>query len=257
LPRTKRKRSGCHHRLTSGEESFCFLQTNRVLSSDPTNRSLVFHGTKETWPVRCDQALLEVCPFWKDEREDAAEGAQAMVRCPFCNRRHREGSTSKRLCEEWHSAKSVLKQMRRDHPGPKKYFEAGTKALPYARDTPDLVRRLIWLRLKQAILRRDRYSCQDCHASFDGSRRKVFDQALRGGKGGYRWEYLEVHHIIPRSRMGSDHPGNLKTLCPACHRKYTAELMVDQTEERRRERELIKLLRQLPDEDEPWDHRGE
>jgi len=119
------------------------------------------------------------------------------------------------------------------------------------------VRRLIWLRVKQAVLRRDRYTCQDCQSEYGSSRKKVFDQTLRKGKGGHRWEYLEVHHIIPRSKMGSDHPGNLKTLCPTCHRKYTVELMVDYLGERRRERELIKWLRELPDEEETWDHRGE
>jgi hypothetical protein len=256
LPRTRSARSGCRHRLTSGEESFCFLQTNRTEGTDRADRALVFHGAKEGWPARCDRALIEACPFREEESDPGGKGA-ALVHCPHCKRRHREGSTSKRLCEEWHSVKSALKGMREDHPGPRKYFEAGTRALPYSIDTPDLVRRLICLRLKQAVLRRDRHTCQDCQANFASSRRKVFDHTLRKGKGGYRWEYLEVHHIIPRSRLGSDHPGNLKTLCPACHRKYTSELMIDYVEERRRERELIRWLQELPEEDETWDHRGE
>ena len=216
---------------------------------------MVFHGAEEGWPLRCGRPLAEVCPFWEGGKQNEPE---ALIYCPFCKRRHRKGSTSKRLCEEWHSVKEALKKMRQEHHGPKKYLESGTKELPYSVDTPDLVRRLIWLRLKQAVLRRDRYTCQDCGARFEGSRRRTYDKGLRGGRGGYRWEYLEVHHIIPRSRQGSDHPGNLKALCPNCHRKYTSELMVDVLEERRRERELVRLLRELPDEDDyPWDIGGD
>jgi 5-methylcytosine-specific restriction endonuclease McrA len=257
LPRTKGVRSTCKHRLTSSAESLCFLQTNRGVGTDLASPALVFQGAKQGWPARCDRALAEVCPFREEGDDATAEGVGTLVPCPHCKRRHREGSTSKRLCEEWNSVKSVLKQMRTDLPDARKYFVAGTKVLPYSIDTPDLVRRLIWLRVKQAVLRRDRYTCQDCQSEYGSSRKKVFDQTLRKGKGGYRWEYLEVHHIIPRSKMGSDHPGNLKTLCPTCHRKYTVELMVDYLGERRRERELIKWLRELPDEEETWDHRGE
>jgi hypothetical protein len=34
---------------------------------------------------------------------------------------------------------------------------------------------------------------------------------------GSRW-FLEVHHLIPRSKGGSSEPGNLVTLCARCHR---------------------------------------
>lgn len=50
-----------------------------------------------------------------------------------------------------------------------------------------------------SILARDNYTCQECgdqHGSEQG---------------------LCVHHIIPRSRGGSDDPGNLVTLCETCH----------------------------------------
>jgi hypothetical protein len=33
-----------------------------------------------------------------------------------------------------------------------------------------------------------------------------------------RTRFLEVHHVVPRSRGGGNDPGNLVTLCSACHR---------------------------------------
>ncbi len=33
-----------------------------------------------------------------------------------------------------------------------------------------------------------------------------------------RTNYLEIHHVVPRSRGGANDPGNLTCLCSACHR---------------------------------------
>ena len=51
--------------------------------------------------------------------------------------------------------------------------------------------------LKNQILERDGWRCQDC-----GS-----------------FENLQVHHLKPRSRLGSDTMRNLITLCALCHEK--------------------------------------
>jgi 5-methylcytosine-specific restriction protein A len=147
--------------------------------------------------------------------------------------------------------------MREKLPENQRYFEEGTTLLPYSDSTPDLVRRLIWIRVKGAVLRRDRYVCQDCGDDFGGRRRKAFDPNVRRGKGGYVWDSLEIHHIIPRSKQGSDHPGNLMTLCPACHRKYTSGLMTEFVEERRRVCQIVRSIRELPDDHDEWDFRGE
>jgi 5-methylcytosine-specific restriction endonuclease McrA len=205
----------------------------------------------------CDRALLKVCPFQTESDQSDRARPGHLTPCPFCKKRHFEGSTAKRLCEEWSSVKQVLKQMRGERPDGQMYFNQGTTLLPYSESTPDLVRRLIWIRLKSAVLRRDRYVCQDCGTDFGKRRRKTCYATARRGKGGYVWESLEVHHIIPRSKQGSDHPGNLKTLCPACHRKYTSGLMIEFVEERRRERQTIRSIRELPDDLDEWDFRGE
>jgi 5-methylcytosine-specific restriction protein A len=240
----------CAHRITGGEESYCFLQSHRASEHDDSMMSLVFHGARPDWPALCDARMLSVCPFRASVRKDGGKGA--LVPCPFCHRRHRSGSTAKRICEDWHSVKSVLKEMRGRRP-PVRYFEEGTTLLPYRSDTPGLVRQLIWPRLKAAILRRDRYTCQDCGADFGSTRRKVHDACARKGKGGYVWESLEVHHIVPRSRGGGDHPGNLKTLCPACHRSYTDELRLDAVDARRRESEILGRMKALDEDENDWE----
>lgn len=50
------------------------------------------------------------------------------------------------------------------------------------------------------ILERDNYTCQWCLTQLCASK-------------------LEVHHIIPRTKGGNDHPANLVTLCLDCHKK--------------------------------------
>jgi 5-methylcytosine-specific restriction endonuclease McrA len=257
LPRKKKIRNGCFHRLTEGDASYCILQSNRFIDSDHPQRSFVFHGSKEGLLLLCDRALLSVCPFQTEsDRKDQASSGR-LVPCPFCKKRHFENSTAKRLCEEWGGVKQVLKQMREEQPDGHRFYAQGTIKLPYSESTPDLVRRLIWIRVKGAILRRDSNVCQDCGANFGRRRRKVYDSAAHRGRGGYVWESLEVHHIIPRSKQGSDHPGNLKTLCPSCHRKYTSGLMIEFVEERRRERQIVRSIRELPDDHNEWDFRGE
>ncbi len=244
----------CIHRLTDDEESYCVLQSNRLMEDGL--RQLVFHGPAGSLPVRCDPALSDACTF--REFGQAEKRSARLVRCPCCGGRHREGSTTGGMCLAWHEVKGVLKDLRETLPLGKRYYAEGTTALPYPVDTPDLVRRLIWPKIKAAVLRRDAYTCQDCGEVFGHPRRKVLDPSTRNGKRAYRWESLEVHHIVPRYLRGSDHPGNLKTLCPACHARYTQAQLPDFTEAARRQKNTIRLLQEAPDEpDYPWDVGGE
>ena len=50
------------------------------------------------------------------------------------------------------------------------------------------------------IIKRDHSICQNCNHSFEH-------------------KDIEVHHIIPKSKSGDDHPSNLITLCFECHKK--------------------------------------
>jgi 5-methylcytosine-specific restriction endonuclease McrA len=55
-------------------------------------------------------------------------------------------------------------------------------------------------RTRRAVLARDRHRCRTpgCHHT----------------------RFLEVHHIVPRSRGGTNEAANLITLCSACHRLW-------------------------------------
>jgi 5-methylcytosine-specific restriction enzyme A len=52
-------------------------------------------------------------------------------------------------------------------------------------------------RLRNHVLERDGWRCQCCGASMN----------------------LQVHHLDPRSHLGSDIAWNLITLCSSCHRR--------------------------------------
>jgi 5-methylcytosine-specific restriction protein A len=225
----------CRHRLLPEEESFCWLETSMVSEGSP---ALVFRGEGGR-PARCDAKLSSVCPFrdWVSKSERAE-----MVPCSYCRRKHRNGSNSQQLCEAWSLTKAALALLRKELPEGHRYYEGGTTTLPYDGGTTPLIRRLVWQRLQPMIVRRDRYRCQDCGVNFGARKRKVYDPTLRRGKGGYRWESLEVHHIIARSAGGSDHPGNLKTLCPSCHAAYTHEQVAVRTAERRERGSMLRAL---------------
>jgi ATP-dependent DNA helicase RecQ len=55
-----------------------------------------------------------------------------------------------------------------------------------------------WRRIRESILRRDKFRCVECGESCDP------DEA-------------DIHHLLPRSAGGSDEPSNLITLCDGCH----------------------------------------
>lgn len=202
----------CVHRLAGG---CCFLTSSR---RDEDGASvLVFHGVSEFAPIICDASMAVACTF-------RSGAPQAVLRpCPHCGGRHRQGSGAEHLCAAWSGYKALLKEMRSIDQRPE-----GTTLPCYPADAPGWMPRVLWSKVKASILRRDGYTCQDCGAVF------------RGGSGIRRKSgSLEVHHIIPRSRGGSDHPMNLKTLCPSCHRAYTSELVSDLAQELRSEREVL------------------
>jgi 5-methylcytosine-specific restriction protein A len=81
--------------------------------------------------------------------------------------------------------------------------------------------------------------CAHCEAAWQAAReRRRPSFRERRGTGGWSWaavraqvrardggrcvncgacEHLEVHHVVPLRAGGTDEPGNLVTLCRACH----------------------------------------
>lgn len=194
----------CRHRLDPTQESHCGL-----LRADGTYQVTNEQGL----PVFCNHEVVKKCPYREGE-------VIALELCPYCKKRHYPGSGAQKLCREKHNVNEAFTELRREFKQPPKYYPEGTRKPIYSDWTEDWIRSYLWPNIRQRVLRRDKYTCQDCGVEFGKSSRKVYDPALKRGKGGYRKESLEVHHIIPRSLGGSDHPGNLKTLCPACHKKY-------------------------------------
>lgn len=50
-------------------------------------------------------------------------------------------------------------------------------------------------KIRDYVLQRDNYSCRSCNKS----------------------DFIEVHHVVPRSTSRNHHPENLVTLCYKCH----------------------------------------
>jgi hypothetical protein len=84
--------------------------------------------------------------------------------------------------------------------------------------------------LRYSILRRDGFKCRNCGATPD-------DRRVR----------LQVDHIVPVAKGGSDDPSNLQTLCQDCNLGKGAD---DPTE---RDLEVTRrALEGVTDEERPW-----
>jgi len=65
-----------------------------------------------------------------------------------------------------------------------------------------------WVRLRKHILERDKHICQPCLAA------GMLTTHKRGAS-------LEVDHITPKAKGGTDDPENLQAICRPCHRDKT------------------------------------
>ncbi len=189
---------------------------------------LVFQSIDRGGPLRCDGAMFKVCPFKVAGAEETPLDSRGTVHCKWCGKRHAPGSLNRRLCQEWHMFKASHRENQKGMAGDRKFFLYGSRTVVFSHDCDEALRRLLWPRVHITILRRDRFTCQDCGRQG----RQVVAGKLRG---------LEVHHIIPRSEGGTDHPTNLKTVCHECHKRYTAESARDRAIIRSTERQVNSL----------------
>ena len=132
------------------------------------------------------------------------------VKCEWCEREHEEGIAT----QKWHRAYAFIDREVAITP----FDPPGTKEEFYPTWILELsainVKVQLWENLAKAVIRRDKFTCQDCGKSFE-----VNDY----GEISNRWTEAEVHHIIPRGLGGSDHPKNLKLVCFECHKKYNEQ----------------------------------
>lgn len=64
-----------------------------------------------------------------------------------------------------------------------------------------------WVKLRDQIMRRDKYLCQPCMSKGQGT------------------PATEVHHIKPKAQGGTDNPENLIAICRKCHDEETRKQM--------------------------------
>lgn len=90
--------------------------------------------------------------------------------------------------------------------------------------------------LRHAVFKRDGYRCQEC---------------FRGREDGVK---LEIDHIIPVAKGGTNEIDNLQTLCMECNRnKHTNEWIAGETDLTILENEYSKLLNQKREYEEKLD----
>jgi 5-methylcytosine-specific restriction protein A len=104
------------------------------------------------------------------------------------------------------AVRPVLKALRDAPPPPE---QNGTDTEPFPMSLPREFRQRMWPHMRSIALSRDGRRCCAC-----GKDLKAMPS----------W-YTEVHHIRARRNGGSDHPGNLITLCVECHGRLTDEMM--------------------------------
>jgi 5-methylcytosine-specific restriction endonuclease McrA len=82
-----------------------------------------------------------------------------------------------------------------------------------------------WQRVRQVVLRRDNWTCQECGEQVPRSE-------------------LDVHHLLPRHAGGRDDASNCTTLCDGCHANHHPGLQVS-LGRRAMERWALRLARWL------------
>lgn len=139
----------------------------------------------------------------------------------------------------------------------------GTKEDPFKGLLTAFWQQQLWNNIRYLIIKRDKNTCQDCGRVFNGTIKEKSSyfaelKIIFRGKGDWcesyhvlepgefryhmtkDWFELEVHHIIPRSKGGSHHPRNLKSVCDQCHDAYTADLHRGNGNARREEKRIRK-----------------
>jgi hypothetical protein len=82
---------------------------------------------------------------------------------------------------------------------------------PEVEEIPSLLRMIAWRMIRRGVIERDGKRCRLCGKDLSSVP---------------SW-LTEVHHVQPKSDGGSDHPSNLMTLCVMCHRRITAEAVLE------------------------------
>ncbi|NLX47352.1 MAG: HNH endonuclease [Euryarchaeota archaeon] len=230
----------CDHRLVRNRPSPCYLMhlhncsrerygEHRTLFRDDRNRDLDL-----PLHLHCDEEMAEVCPFRQWSPKLKCEPARSFwIQCEACGKVHRE-EQAYQTCRSWHRFLELYRSKDTRDWRPEGTTEEYLTIEPGS-ELYEPVRKWLWRRIRRYIKRRDGGRCTDCGVDVKG-RRVPF----------------EIHHIVPRSQGGTEHPANLRTLCSKCHRRYTKELLESNAQRRR----LAAARPALPDGGERPEGRG-
>jgi 5-methylcytosine-specific restriction protein A len=188
-------------------------------------------GDDDYWFI-CTESMSQVCPYRKHTPEMRLPAEpHEWYPCDGCGKRHRTEQAMLTCKAQKQFTDALLKELTVvqgtgwNPEGSKEPFwnpEIINWNTPY-KNFQNNIRSQIWGWMQWKILERDKNICQDC--------------------GGHAYE---VHHIVPISKGGSDHPSNLKSLCDKCHRKYTNDLLGELGPLRAKQRRIEKVRETVP-----------
>jgi len=214
----------CNNRYLRNRPGECFLRLSNhdyAFQNDGRPSGFEFHHG-----FYCDDEMSDICPF-REHRPRPKRESQDLpkfVDCPHCGGRHFDGSASQKFCREYAKLKHLLSEMESRN---ESWVPEGSTEDPFEGALNDFWQLFLWNEIRYLILKRDNYTCQDC--------------GLKCENGENDGNHLEVHHIIPRSKGGTHHPRNLKTVCDKCHHSYTAELHRENGRGRQMEKLAIRV----------------
>ncbi len=215
----------CDHRLVRNRPSSCYLMHLHNVPRDRyrEHRTLFrddrLSGLDLPIHLHCDDEMADICPFRQWAPKLKCEPARNFwTECEACGRKHRE-EQAHQTCLSWHNFLALYRSKETKAWRPEGTTEDYLSMGPGS-ELHEKVRNWLWRRIRRYVKRRDGGRCTECGIEVKGRRVPY-----------------EIHHIVPRSRGGTEHPANLRTLCSVCHRKYTNELLEDNTQRRRRDRE--------------------
>ncbi|MDD3092203.1 MAG: HNH endonuclease [Methanoregulaceae archaeon] len=227
----------CHHRWPVNGPGECgrYCDSFELRMDDddyPVIRRRIFDG--EDGRFECDELMSNICPFreWQSRRKRFPElydrPKKQRIKCPHCGRNHFADSDARKFCEAWHKAQEIFKELKFHRMA---WLPQGSTDDPYGHkfDKYSMTGARLWLHMRYAILERDEHRCQVCKRQSDkydnGSFRDQIATARKTKWGYDHYDYLEVHHIIPKIKGGSDHPANLMTVCSSCHSRLTGRML--------------------------------
>jgi len=188
---------GCHYQDEPCRCGLCLREHHLWMTSDG-------EGDRPFLSL-CDESIAEVCQHraWDHELSLAIMRSRSNLidRCQACGRRHRTLKESVR-CELEAIIDAAFSST-------KTWHEQGCAEDLFGSHIPDGMARIAWTKVRRRVLERDGFRCQECGRDL---------RTLPG------W-FTEVHHILPRTRGGTNHPANLATLCVSCHKRKTETLL--------------------------------